>query len=72
MSIMLSDTFVNFFGSSAAKETALFLGVNEKPSATGKRISLRTGVHFLNLNRGLMHVLTYVLDDEELRCKAAT
>lgn len=74
MSIMLTDTFINHFGltkTGAAKETALFLGVNEKTIRIWRKDFFENRGTFSESKQG-KHSRPYILDDEQLRHKAAT
>ena len=74
MSIMLCHNFINRFGltkTGSAKETAFLLGVNEKTIRIWNKNFVRNGGTFSESKQG-RHVRPYILDDEELRHKAAT
>ena len=74
MSIMLHHNFINRFWltkTGAAKETALLLGVNEKTIRIWNKSFLRNSGTFLEPKQG-KNVYPYILDDEELKHKAAT
>lgn len=74
MSIMLTDTFINRFGLTkcgVAKETALFLGVNEKTIRIWRKDFFKNRGTFSESKQGV-HVRPYILDDEQLQHKAAT
>ena len=73
MSIILTDTFVEHFGltkTSAAKESALLLGVNDK-SVRIWRKDFYTNVSTFTKSKQGQHSCPYILD-ENLRRKAAT
>lgn len=74
MSIMLTDTFIDHFGltkTSAAKETALLLGVNEKTIKIWRKGFFKNRGTFSE-SKQKMHARPYILDDEQLWHKAAT
>lgn len=74
LSIMLTDTFVERFAltkTGAAKESALLLGVNDKTIRIWRK-DFYTNVGTFSKSKQGKHSRPYILDDENLRRKAAT
>ena len=71
---MLTDTFIERFGltkTTAAKESALLLGVNNKTVRIWRK-DFFTNVGMFSKSKQGQHARPYLLDDENLRHEAAT